>query len=210
MRTAPANGTFITAAQTGRTYRVAGDAPFPITSWTGFGGVQPSVIVDVWDVLHPANPLSRLRARPLNGARVEAAVAGTYWLFQSGYRLATPPAAGAVAIDDAGLAAFRLAPPCRVPHLAHLTLAQARTALANAFCGLGSVHHPVVVPRRHVLRVVRQSVIGGHAPRHGVPRHADPRVAHARCACSWGRPHAATRLRCAVPCRARRPQSIRR
>jgi len=161
LRTVPVNGTFITAAQTGRTYRVAGDAPFPINSWAGFGGVQSSEIVDVWDVLHPANPLSRLRARPINGARVEAAVAGTYWLFQSGYRLATPPAVGAVAIDDTGLAAFRLAPPCRVPRLAHLTLAQARTALANAFCGLGSVHHPVVIARRHVLRVVRQSVSAG-------------------------------------------------
>jgi hypothetical protein len=161
MRTVPADGTFIIAAQTGRIYRVAGDAPIPVSSWTVFGGIQPYDTVDVWDVVHPANPISRLRARPLNGARVKAVVAGTYWLFESGYRIPIPAVPGAIAVDDAGLATLRLAPPCRVPRLAHLTLAQARTALAHAFCGLGSVHHHVVVARRHVLRVARQSVTAG-------------------------------------------------
>jgi len=161
MRTVPVDGTFITAAQTGRSYRVVGDAPILVTSWSVFGGAQISDTVDVWDVLHPANPRSRLHARPINGARAKAVRSGTYWLFESGYRTTTSAVPGAVAVDDAGLAAIPLAPPCRVPRLAHLTLAQARAALAHAFCGLGSVHHPAVIARGHVLHVVRQSVSAG-------------------------------------------------
>jgi hypothetical protein len=159
LRTVPGDGAFVTVAQTGRSYRIAGDAPIPVTSWSVFGGVQPSTTIDVWDILHPANPSSRLRARPMNGARVRAITAGTYWLFESGYRSPTIASAGAVAVDDAGLATFPLTPPCTVPRLVHLTLAQVRIALAHAFCGLGTVHGPAHVARGHVLRVTRQSVV---------------------------------------------------
>jgi hypothetical protein len=161
LRQYPADGTFVTVAQTGRAYRIVGDAPFPVSAWSVFGGVQPSVTIDVWDLLHPANPVSRLRARPLNGARVKAVAAGTFWLFASGYRSPTPAVARVVPVDDAGLAAFPVTPPCTVPRLAHLTVAQARVALARAFCGLGTLKRPAFVARGHVLRVTRQSAKPG-------------------------------------------------
>jgi len=161
LRPVPADGTFVTVAQTGRSYRIVGDAPFAVTSWSVFGGAQPSVTIDAWDVLHPANPLSRLRARPVNGTRVKAIAAGSYWLFASGYRSPMRAASHVVAVDDAGLAGFPVTPPCTVPHLAHLSLSQARTALAHAFCGLGTVRRPAVVARGHVLHVARQSAKAG-------------------------------------------------
>jgi hypothetical protein len=169
LRMLPPDGTFLLVAQTGRVYRVAGDAPIPVTAWSVFGGIQPATTIDAWDVLHPANRLSRLRARPINGARVEAIGARTYWLFESGYRMRTTPAAGAVAVDDAGLAGFPVAPACSVPRLAHLTLSQAQLALARAFCALGKIHRPVAVPRGHVLHVVRQSVTAGTRRAPGYP-----------------------------------------
>lgn len=169
MLAAPANGAFVTVAQTGRSYRIAGDAPIPVTSWSVFGGVQPSTLIDAWDVLHPANPSSRLRARPRNGTRVRAVAAGAYWVFESGYRSPATAAPGAVAVDDGGLAVFPVAPPCTVPRLLHLSLTQAETALARAFCGLGTVHRPVFIARGHVLRVTRQSAAAATRHATGYP-----------------------------------------
>ena len=161
LRPYPADGTFVTVAQTARAYRIVGDAPFPISSWTVFGGLQPSVTIDSWDVLHPANPASRLRARPVNGTRVKAIASGIYWRFASGYRSRIPAAARVVPVDDAGLALFPVTPPCTVPKFTHLTIVQARAAVAHAFCALGTVHRPRVVARGHVLHVTRQSAKPG-------------------------------------------------
>ena len=59
------------------------------------------------------------------------------------------------AVDDRGLVQFS-AIPCRVPSLAHKTLAQVKTALLAADCHLGKVHQHLVTKRRHVLRVIKQ------------------------------------------------------
>jgi Bacterial Ig-like domain (group 3) len=54
-------------------------------------------------------------------------------------------------------------PVCVVPHLRHLTLAQARMALKHAHCGLGSARRPKHVAHPHVLHVRTQSVpFGSH------------------------------------------------
>ncbi|MGO9971426.1 MAG: glycoside hydrolase domain-containing protein [Solirubrobacteraceae bacterium] len=62
-------------------------------------------------------------------------------------------------------------PPCVVPNLRRLTLAQVRRALAQASCRLGRVHQPRHVPRHHILRVVSQS------PRAQTTLAADAQVA---------------------------------
>jgi hypothetical protein len=56
------------------------------------------------------------------------------------------------------------APRCVVPNLKHMTLAEARTALARANCQLGKTHEPSHGRRRRVLRVTAQSA--KHGSRH--------------------------------------------
>lgn len=46
LRSYPADGTYLTAAQTGRIYRVALGAPIRVTHWDEVGGVQPTITVD--------------------------------------------------------------------------------------------------------------------------------------------------------------------
>ncbi|MBV8997464.1 MAG: hypothetical protein JO304_00295 [Solirubrobacterales bacterium] len=45
---------------------------------------------------------------------------------------------------------------CRVPSLAHKTLAQVKAALIVADCHLGKVHMHLISHRSHVLRVIKQ------------------------------------------------------
>ena len=42
----PADGTFVVGAQRGEVYRFAGGAPLYVSTWTPFGGPQPTVAVD--------------------------------------------------------------------------------------------------------------------------------------------------------------------
>ncbi|MBV9684935.1 MAG: PASTA domain-containing protein, partial [Solirubrobacterales bacterium] len=46
--------------------------------------------------------------------------------------------------------------PCRVPNLAHKTLAQVKTALLGADCRLGKVQTRRLSRLAHVLRVIKQ------------------------------------------------------
>jgi hypothetical protein len=43
----PADGTFVVGAQRGEVYRFAGGAPLYVSTWTPFGGAQPTVVVDL-------------------------------------------------------------------------------------------------------------------------------------------------------------------
>jgi hypothetical protein len=150
----PANGTFLTTTL-GQNYRVAGDAPIAISSWSVFGGVQSSVMIDPWDIANLSNPLARLIARPTIGTVVQGLPSGAFWKFGPKNRYLVPPAAGAVRVDDRGLTPFS-AIPCRVPGLKHQTLSQVKTALLKADCHLGKVHIHRVTRRRHILRVIKQ------------------------------------------------------
>jgi hypothetical protein len=47
MRYTPTDGTFIVGAQRGEVYRMAGGAPIYVSTWSAFGGSQPTVSVDV-------------------------------------------------------------------------------------------------------------------------------------------------------------------
>jgi hypothetical protein len=101
----PSNGTFINTA-TGHVYRIAGGAPFAVSSWSVFGGVQPYVTVDQWDLDNIANPGAHLKARPVDGTLVEGLPAHAYWSFNGGLRSPAAAGSGAVSVDDVGLAAF--------------------------------------------------------------------------------------------------------
>jgi Domain of unknown function (DUF1906) len=151
----PANGTFLVTS-TGKIYRVAGGAPLAIRSWSVFGGIQSYVQVDQWNIDNISNPGAHLNARPANGTVVEGLPSRTYWTFSAGRRERTAATSGAVAVDDAGLAAFRQV-QCVVPRLRHMTLAQAARTLKQAQCRLGKVHRPRRVRRHHVLHVTTQS-----------------------------------------------------
>ncbi len=161
LRPVPANGTFLTTPQ-GLVYRVAGGAPLLVSSWSIFGGAQPSVTVDPWDIANAGNPSSHLNSVPVNGTVVEGLPSHSYYVFVSGPFIGTSlrpvnPTSSATAVDDASLSSFPRLPVCVVPSLRHRTLSQARRALHHARCTVGKVHRPAHWPRHHVLRVVRQS-----------------------------------------------------
>jgi cell wall-associated NlpC family hydrolase len=105
LRPYPADGTFLNSS-TGAVYRVAGGAAIPVTTWRLFGGVQPYTTIDQWDIENPSNPAAHLRPYPADGTMVEGLPSDTYWLFGGGFRSSSPASSGAVAVDDAGLAAF--------------------------------------------------------------------------------------------------------
>ncbi len=162
----PANGTFLTT-ETGTIYRVAGGAPLAVSSWTLYGGVQPSVVIDPWDIANITNPLAHLNTVPAIGTIVDGLPSQTYWSFTGANRFATLADPTAVAVDDASLTAFPVVaaptggssaavPECIVPNLRHLTLHFAVGWLRKADCRLGKVSFP----RRfsaHPLRVTAQS-----------------------------------------------------
>lgn len=150
----PANGTFLATTE-GQNYRVAGGAPIAVTNWSVFGGQQSAVTIDPWDLANIYNPLARLVYRPAVGTTVEGLPSGAYWRFGPKNRYLVNPTPGAVRVDDRGLVPWS-AIPCRVPNLAHRTLAQVKTALLKADCHLGKVHDRPLTRRRHTLRVIKQ------------------------------------------------------
>jgi Domain of unknown function (DUF1906) len=154
LNSVPSNGTFLTTT-TGLAYRVAGGAPIAITNWSIFGGEQPSVTIDPWDIANVFNPAAHLASRPAIGTLVEGLPSKAYWAFGPKNRYLVPGNPTAVRVDDHGLMAFS-AIPCRVPGLAHKTLSQVKTALLKADCHLGKVHDRPMTRRRHTLRVIKQ------------------------------------------------------
>ena len=178
----PADGTFLETSS-GNIYRIAGGAPFAVSSWSVFGGQQPYAMVDEWDIDNITNPAAHLNAAPADGTIVEGLPSDSYWSFSGGLRTSAAAASGAVSVDDVGLAAFPLAtcpagqtgtPPncktpkqvllrsrCVVPNLKHMKLSTAKRALREAHCGVGTVRRPKHVRPHHVLRVISQSAVTG-------------------------------------------------
>lgn len=106
----PANGTFIRATATGKVYRIAGGAPVRVPSWSAFGGPQPTVVVDRWDIENISNQAAHLNAVPASGTTVEGLPSSQYWLFNAGMRTSTAASSAAVGVPDAGLASFLESP----------------------------------------------------------------------------------------------------
>ena len=155
LNTVPSNGTFL-ATTSGLNYRVAGGAPIGITTWSVFGGAQPAVTIDPWDVENIFNPAAHLAFRPAIGTVVEGLPSKSYWQFGPKNRYLVAPNPAAVRVDDHGLRMYS-ATACRVPGLGHMTLAQVKTALLKADCRLGNVRDRPLTRRRHTLRVIKQS-----------------------------------------------------
>lgn len=175
LRAHPADGTFVQTT-TELAYRFAGGAPFAVSSWSVFGGTQPYVVVDEWDIQNAGNPLSHVAVAPADGTLVQGLPSNAYWAFCSGQRSSIAANARAVEVDDAGLAAFtqatnsacaaergagalqtKVLKHCVVPRLKHMTLTRARAALLKANCRIGKLRKPSHVARRHTLRVFGQS-----------------------------------------------------
>lgn len=180
LRFRPADGTFLNSS-TGHLYRVAGGTAFSLSGWSIFGGPQPAVGFDQWDVDNSANPAAHLSGTPADGTLVEGLPSHTYWVFGGGQRRSTQADPHAVAVDDAGLASFpvaggaatpqttqtagggsqarsRKAAKCVVPPLHGLTLTAAKRRLRHAHCAVGLVHRPHATRSREPLRVTRQAV----------------------------------------------------
>jgi hypothetical protein len=188
LRAYPADGTFVQTT-TELNYRFAGGAPFAVSSWSVFGGIQPYVVVDQWNIQNAGNPLSHVAVTPADRTVVQGLPSNSDWVFCSGQRSPVPANARAVEVDDAGLAAFtqgansacatvrgagalqgKVLKHCVVPRLKHMTLTQARRALLRANCRVGKVRAPKHVKRHHTLRVFGQSakVRSQHAVRYPV------------------------------------------
>jgi cell wall-associated NlpC family hydrolase len=132
----PADGTFIRTSS-GGVYRVAGGAPFAVGSWNPFGGAQPYVAIDQWDIANLGNPAINLSARPADGTLVEGLPSDTYWSFEGGLRTQVPANPAATGVDDVGLAAFaiRSAPTVGASGPASTAIAGRPTASVDAPAG---------------------------------------------------------------------------
>jgi hypothetical protein len=106
----PTDGTFINTTG-GQVYRIAGGAPLLVSSWSVFGGTQPSTTVDQWDVDNVGNPASHLNPVPVSGTVVEGLPSTNYWTFQSGGLLSTSATSSAVPVPDTAIASFPLDTP---------------------------------------------------------------------------------------------------
>jgi surface antigen len=69
------DGTFIKGAQRSEVYRIAGGAPVFVSTWTAFGGAQPTVTVDqvAIDRAGTGGRYNRLLATPVNGTFLRGA-----------------------------------------------------------------------------------------------------------------------------------------
>jgi hypothetical protein len=165
----PRNGTFLNDTNN-ISYRVAGGTLFPISTWSIYGGPQPMVTIDAFDVQIVGNPLVHLAPAPVNGTIVEGLPSRTYWTFTSGRRSKVAATSAAVGVDDWALRAFPVTPvsggvgshktasSCVAPQLKHLSLVRTRAVLRRARCRLGTVQRPRHWSRYHLLRVFGQSV----------------------------------------------------
>ena len=119
LRSAPLDGTFLADGTDGRVYRVVGGAPVIVTSWPAFGGRQPSVRVDDWDIANAGScgGYCSLSMKPRDGTILRAAESGQIYVVAGGAPIyvSTWSTFGGVqpyvnvnqtAIQDAGLAAW--------------------------------------------------------------------------------------------------------
>jgi hypothetical protein len=150
----PQDGTFL-GTTAGAFYRVAGGAPLLVSDWTPFGGPQPYVTIDPWDIANAGNPASHLVPMPIAGTVVKGLPSSTYWLFGNSYRTPAGQSSRAVAVGDSGLLPFKIA-QCSVPSLKHLTFPKAKKAIRKAHCTLGKVRRPKHWSPHHALRVYWQ------------------------------------------------------
>jgi Domain of unknown function (DUF1906) len=155
----PLSGTFLQSS-TGALYRVAGGAPLPFSTWSLFGGVEPAIGIDDWDIENLTDPDTHLNAIPADGTIVEGLPSQSYWTFRSGFRIASAVNPFATQVADTALDAYPEL-PCVVPRIARMRLARARVALRSADCRVGFVHWLRRPTHRHPRHVIAQSEPSG-------------------------------------------------
>jgi Peptidase family M23 len=84
MRPWPADGTFIHTNQNGAVYRIAGGAPIYVSTWSAYGGPQPTVGIDKWAVDNITHPAAHMRAVPENGTFVHTQQNGAVYRIAGG------------------------------------------------------------------------------------------------------------------------------
>ena len=84
--TVPADSTFITGAQTGQVYRVAGGAPIYVASWAPFGGSQPTMSIDqaAIDNAGAGGIWNHLNSTPASGTFVIGSQSGNVYRIAGG------------------------------------------------------------------------------------------------------------------------------
>jgi surface antigen len=81
----PADGVFLSSAQTGRVYRVAGGAPTYVSDWAVFGGGQSTTSIDQWSIDRAGiDPNSGLNRVAVDGAFVSSAQTGRVYRIVGG------------------------------------------------------------------------------------------------------------------------------
>lgn len=85
LRKYPADGTFVRAHASGQHFVFAGGAPIALSSWTAFGGVQPSVLIDETNTWNPSAPWSNnTRQQPVDGTLVSAGGSDVAYRIEAG------------------------------------------------------------------------------------------------------------------------------
>ena len=86
LRTYPEDGTFVSGAQTGQVYRIAGGAPTYVGSWDPFGGPQPTTAIDqrAIDNAGSGTVWNHLNYRPTDGTFVSGAQTGQVYRIAGG------------------------------------------------------------------------------------------------------------------------------
>ncbi len=92
LRRYPAEGTFLRAYQGGAVYRVAGQAPVYVSTWTAFGGRQPTTDVDAAALNHAGSGgnWDHLRRYPLDGTFLRGTSTGAVFRVAGGAPLYVP------------------------------------------------------------------------------------------------------------------------
>lgn len=70
-------GTFVSVAETGRVYRIAGGAPLYVSTWNAFGGAQPTVTIS-------AAQLAAMRNVPADGTFISSRQTGRVFVIAGG------------------------------------------------------------------------------------------------------------------------------
>ena len=105
----PANGTFVSVLS-GAAYRIAGGAALPITSWSPFGGTQPSALIDQAAIDRAGGriPWNHLVSVPTSGTLLEGLPSAHYWLVTGGCRSSAAAGSTAVSVNDAAADGIQL------------------------------------------------------------------------------------------------------
>jgi hypothetical protein len=202
LNSVPSNGTFLNTS-TGHVYRVAGGAPFAVSTWSIFGGEQPCVTIDEWDIDNIANPAAHMNAVPENGTIVEGLPSDTYWSFTGGQRSPSSANPSATTVDDVGLVAFPEKPAASTPGASTTSTSTAgattvtpasgstktgATGASAPRCVVPNVRHMKLAQAKRALSDADCRVGEVHRPRH-VSRHHVLRVTSQSAA--FGSRHAA-------------------